>query len=207
MSNSQEPSSLRVVQANNDLGFEAIGPAPLVNGAIAINVLVLPTGNALNAIWAIARKVNLDNPAGPGLHWCPTYLTRDPFPHIYFDKMPGQLPTQPPELPNSTAVEVDIESGRMVYMDQSGNLCGSSGVTKVNSITQGGDTATFCPRGTFEIDLEVQTAFGVKPMRAAVTLRPGGRVSFFSAPGKEHLATVAPDGKTLIDVTPPIDLG
>lgn len=101
---------------------------------------------------------------------------------------------------------VELTAGKRVHADQSGNLVGSSdqrplGVTKVDAVTHtvGSDQVEITGR------YMVITPLGPAPVRATFRVRPGTRVGFFSASGEQHSATVGPDGKTLIDVTPPID--
>lgn len=225
---------LVVVQTNGEEGFRLEGVAKLVNGC-TISTLV-PEGITVSVsdlVNEIIRRVNADNPALPGRHFMATEVAIDSGPglrrlYCYFVETRGPIPDPPilgylrggastvdletarscnmVSLPVAPGHEQEIEAGKMVYLDKNGNAVGSIGLTRVDFITHGGDTATFCPRGTFEIDLEVHTASGLKPIRASVTLRPGGQVSFFSAPGKEHWATVALDGRTLTNITPPIDI-
>lgn len=104
----------------------------------------------------------------------------------------------------------ELTAGKMVYADKSGNLVGSIDqrpllVTKVDAVTHHVSPGVIQTTGQFDLEFDVATADGPKKVRSWFNLRPGCRVGFFSAPGKQHSATVAPDGKTLIDVTPPID--
>lgn len=187
----------------------------------ALNLIEIAASSFSEVLGAILSKVNEDNPMARGYFWDTDRLTFEPcfVPHgtifeASFELRLGSLGDRLAglERPGSTIFVTDglIKPGKMVYADQDGNLVGSSGhrplgVTEVDSVTHGVGPGVIQTTGEFEFEFEVATKDGPMKVRSSFKLLPGCRVAFFSAPGKQHSATVAPDGKTLIDVTPPLD--
>lgn len=89
---------------------------------------------------------------------------------------------------------------------ESGNNVGGPvgtalGVTSVESVTHGVGSDHVEITGRYM----VITAFGPAAVRATFRVGPGSRVGFYSPAGKEHWGIVAEDGKTVINIDPPID--
>lgn len=216
---------LTVVQGDGGKGFSLKGVARLFDERTVATLVPMGVDISFTDLCSeIIRLVNLHQPRMPGRHLMASDIALSSSSDhqrvdCHFRVEDGPLP-EPPISGYLASRGLKAYPDTKLICDPRGNVVSAVsrteelnkrqvrpplGLVMVNSITHAADTATCCPCGTFEIDIEVQTASGLRPMRATVALRPGGRVSFFSAPGKEHWGTVAPDGKTLIDIDPPLD--
>lgn len=61
---------LCVVPADNAVGFEVQGRAPIDGGWLEVNLSGSPPADkTVEFFWEVIRKVNRENPAIPGHHW------------------------------------------------------------------------------------------------------------------------------------------